>query len=62
VARGGCFAEAELPNDAALRRLRARGDNPGRGSFRDSAGREVQLPMSLRGFGAALDALGREAG
>ncbi len=62
VARGGCFAEAELPNDAVLRRLRARGDAPGRVSFRDSAGREVHLPMSLRGFGAALDALGREAG
>lgn len=60
VARGGCFAEAELPNDAALRRLRARGDAPGRVTFRDSAGREVQLPMSLRGFGAALDALGRQ--
>ena len=60
VARGGCFAEAELPNDATLRRLRARGEAPGRISFRDSAGREVQLPLSLRGFGAALDALGRE--
>lgn len=60
VARGGCFAEAELPNDAALRRLRARGDAPGRVTFRDSAGREIHLTMSLRGFGAALDALGRE--
>lgn len=60
VARGGCFAEAELPHDAALRRLRARGDAPARVSFRDSAGREVQLPLSLRGFGAALDALARE--
>lgn len=62
LARGGCFAEADLPNDAVLRRLRARGEAPARISFRDSAGREVQLPMSLRGFGAALDALGREAG
>lgn len=60
VARGGCFAEAELPNDAALRRLRARGDAAGRVSFRDTTGREIHLPMSLRGFGAALDALGRE--
>lgn len=60
VARGGCFAEAELPNDAALRRLRARGDGPGRVTFRDSAGREIHLTMSLRGFGAALDALARE--
>ncbi|WP_206931491.1 invasion associated locus B family protein [Roseococcus thiosulfatophilus] len=60
VARGGCFAEAELPNDAVLRRLRARGDAPGRVTFRDSAGRDIHLTMSLRGFGAALDALGRE--
>lgn len=60
VARGGCFAEAELPNDAVLRRLRARGEAPGRVSFRDSTGREIHLTMSLRGFGAALDALGRE--
>jgi invasion protein IalB len=62
VARGGCFAWADLRNDAPLRSLRARGDAPGRVTFRDSVGREVQLPMSLRGFGAALDALGRETG
>jgi len=59
VARGGCFAEAEMTNDATLRRMRAR-EAPGRVSFRDSAGREVQLPVSLRGFSAAMDALARE--
>ncbi|MCX7371016.1 MAG: invasion associated locus B family protein [Alphaproteobacteria bacterium] len=62
AARGGCFAELELRDDVALRRLRARGDNPGRMDFRDSAGREVQVPFSLRGFGPALDAMMREAG
>jgi len=62
VARGGCFAEAELTGDAALQRLLARGENPGRVTFRDSAGREIQLPMSLRGLAQALDALVREQG
>jgi len=62
AARGGCFAELELRDDVALRRLRARGDNPGRVDFRDSAGREVQVPFSLRGYGPALDAMMREAG
>jgi invasion protein IalB len=60
--RGGCFAELELRDDAPLRRLRARGEQPGRVEYRDSAGREVQLPFSPRGLGQALDALAREPG
>jgi invasion protein IalB len=62
AARGGCFAEAELIGDIALQRLLARGENPGRVTFRDSAGREIQLPLSLRGFAQALEALAREQG
>lgn len=62
AARGGCFAEAELTGDAGLERLLARGESPGRVTFRDSAGREIQLALSLRGLAQALDALVREQG
>ena len=62
AARGGCFAEAQLLGDEGLQRLLARGDSPGRVTFRDSAGREIQLPLSLRGLTQALDALVREQG
>lgn len=53
----GCFAEATLSEDA-LRRLRARNaDQPGRIEFRDAAEREMQFPLSFRGFNQALAAL-----
>ncbi|MGG5810621.1 invasion associated locus B family protein [Falsiroseomonas sp. CW058] len=53
----GCFAEATL-GEEALRRLRARNpDQPGRVEFRDAADREMQFPLSFRGFAQALAAL-----
>lgn len=54
----GCFAGTDLRNDAVTR-LRNRPE-PGWIEFRDSAGREVRLALSVRGLGAALDALARE--
>ena len=54
----GCFAGTDLRDDAVTR-LRNRPE-PARIEFRDSAGREVRLALSVRGLGAALDALARE--
>lgn len=60
--RGGCFGELEAVPPAVLTRMRNRGEAQGRLDFRDSAGREVQILFSYRGFGQALDALAREGG
>lgn len=62
ASRGGCFGEVETLAPAVIARLRARGDGQGRLDFRDSAGREVQILFSFRGFGQAMDALARETG
>jgi len=62
ASRGGCFGEMEAVPATALTRIRARADNQGRLDFRDSAGREVQILFSFRGFGQAMDALARETG
>jgi len=62
ASRGGCFAELEAVPIAVIARIRARADNQGRLDFRDSAGRDIQILFSFRGFGAALDALSREPG
>jgi len=59
LARGGCFADAELPDEVVPRRLRAQPEGQGRIEFQDAAGRATQATFSLRGFGAALDALAR---
>lgn len=58
----GCFADAELREDALLRRLRGRpADAAGRLEWRNAAGAESAIPVSFRGFGAAYDALAKEA-
>lgn len=62
ASRGGCFGEMEAVPPATLTRIRARGENQGRLDYRDSAGREVQILFSFRGFGQAMDALARETG
>ena len=62
ASRGGCFAELEAVPIPVIARIRARADNQGRLDFRDSAGRDIQILFSFRGFGAALDALSREPG
>jgi invasion protein IalB len=58
-----CFAETELRDEVLVRRLRARpADQPGRVEWRDAGGNEAGFPVSLRGFAAAFEALGREGG
>jgi invasion protein IalB len=54
----GCVAETDV-SAAQLTRLRGR-EAQGRLEYRDALGGEVALPFSTRGFGQALDALGRE--
>jgi invasion protein IalB len=58
----GCFAELELRDQAALRRLRGRAaDAAGRLEWRNAAGGEAGIPVSFRGFAAAYDALAKQA-
>lgn len=54
----GCFAGTEL-RDPALPRLVAL-ETRARVSFKDGAGHDIQLPISMRGFAQAFDALGKE--
>lgn len=54
----GCFADAELGDDM-LRRLRARTE-PGRIEYKDAIQRDVAVPLSFKGFAAALDALAKQ--
>jgi invasion protein IalB len=59
----GCYAELELRDEAMLRRLRGRTpEQPGKLEFREPAGQDVGIPVSFRGFGAALEALQKEGG
>jgi invasion protein IalB len=53
----GCFADFEI-NEDVLRKLRA-ATGPGKLTFADAGGRDVAIPMSFKGFSAALDALMR---
>lgn len=55
---GGCFADASATDDA-LKRWRS-SPGPGRILFKDPAGQEVTIPLSLRGFPQAFDALAKE--
>jgi invasion protein IalB len=57
----GCFAELELRDEAVLRRLRARpAEAAGRLEWKDAGGGDASIPVSFRGFTAALDALAKE--
>jgi invasion protein IalB len=53
----GCFADAPL-NDAVLSKLKAQTE-PGSMKFKDGVEREISLPLSMRGFGTAVEALSR---
>ncbi len=53
----GCFADADL-TDAMARVWRTQ-ESPAQLVLQDGSGRAVALPLSLRGLGDALDALGR---
>jgi len=57
----GCFAELELRDEAVLHRLRARpAEAAGRLEWKDAAGGDTSIPVSFRGFTAAMDALAKE--
>jgi invasion protein IalB len=53
----GCFADAAL-TDGILSRIRSQSD-PLIMKFRDATERDISLPISTKGFGAATDALSR---
>jgi invasion protein IalB len=53
----GCFADMTL-NDGALSKIKAQTE-PGVIKFKDGLEREISLPLSLKGFGAAVDALAK---
>jgi len=53
-----CFATA-VPKDDLLKRWRAQ-TAAGRLTFKDAAGRDVNLPVSFNGFAPGLDALAKE--
>ena len=54
----GCFADAELSDDA-VKKLRARSDKA-KLVFKDATQREVSVPVSLKGFAPAFDAMTRD--
>jgi invasion protein IalB len=53
-----CFADADLKDDS-IKRLRAVSES-GKLEFKDGAQKDVSLPVSFKGFGAAYDALMKE--
>ena len=58
-----CVVEFELRDEVMQRRFRTRpAEQPGQLSWRDAAGAELTFPVSVKGFGAAWDAMSREAG
>ena len=54
----GCFADLEVRDDA-IRKLRATSE-PGKLQFKDGSTKDVSVPVSFKGFGAAFDALAKE--
>jgi invasion protein IalB len=54
----GCFAEFDLRDDM-VRKLHA-ASGAGKLSFPAAAGREIDIPLSFKGFSQAFDALSRE--
>lgn len=55
-AGSACFATAQAP-EQLLRRLREKPDTPVRIEYRNAADAAVAVPLSLKGFGQAMDAL-----
>lgn len=56
----GCIADTAV-SEEQVRRLRGQTER-GRFVFKDGAGRDISVPFTPRGLGAALDALAKEAG
>ncbi|AMB44415.1 invasion associated locus B family protein [Methylobacterium sp. AMS5] len=55
---GGCLADGAVKEEVLKRWREA--EAPGRLLFKDAGGQEMALPLSFRGLGPALDALGKE--
>jgi invasion protein IalB len=55
---GGCLADGPVTEEGLKRWREA--EAPGRLMFKDAGGQEVTIPLSFRGLGPALDALGKE--
>lgn len=56
--QAGCFADTDLKDDM-VRKLRAT-KTAGKIEFKDAGQKDVGLPVSFNGFGAAYDALAKE--
>jgi invasion protein IalB len=54
----GCFADTDLRDDV-VKKLRSRTANT-KLLFKDASQREVIIPVSFKGFGAAFDAMAKE--
>ena len=54
----GCFADFEVKDDT-IKKLRSMTE-PGQIQFKDGTVKDISLPLSFKGFGAALDALSKE--
>jgi invasion protein IalB len=54
----GCFSDADIKDDT-IRKFRAMTE-AGQIQFKDAAQKDVSLPVSFKGFGAAWDALSKE--
>jgi invasion protein IalB len=57
LAGGACFADTEL-KDEMIKKLRGLTAN-GKLEFKDGAQRDIAIPVSFKGFGAAFDAMSK---
>ena len=55
---GACFADVEIKDDTIKKFRSATG--PGKLVFQNAAQKEISLPVSFNGFGAAFDAMQKE--
>ena len=54
----GCFADFEIKDDT-IKKFRSMTE-PGQIQFKDGTVKDISLPLSFKGFGAAFDALSKE--
>ena len=54
----GCFADFEIKDDM-IKKFRSMTE-PGQIQFKDGTTKDISLPLSFKGFGAAFDALSKE--
>jgi invasion protein IalB len=55
--QGGCFADTEMKDETLKRRKNQTGN--GQLQFKDSAGRDIDVPFSFRGLSQAMDGLAK---